>query len=153
MHIFFTLNNQLLQQIRYKVATSIKAHHRFCYTSLTVKIINYCHRTANNLLFAAQTQQKPSTKGKQLKQKQQKTEIQPSKTDDNLKNGPLSPVSQLQFDNHIEKLHVSSFYADTGGIYRLRKKFIRLWGYPDKTPNKKKKSSRKSSNVDHSKQS
>ena len=52
-----------------------------------------------------QTQQKPSTKGKQLKQKQQKTEIQPSKTDDNLKNGPLSPVSQLQFDNHIEKLH------------------------------------------------
>ena len=74
-----------------------------------------------------QTQQKPSTKGKQLKQKQQKTEIQPSKTDDNLKNGPLSPVSQLQFDNHIEKLHVSSFYADTFyRIYRLRKKFIRL---------------------------
>ena len=46
---------------------------------------------------------------------------------------------------------LSSFYADTGGIYRLRKKFIRLWGYPVKTPNKKKKSSRKSSNVDHSK--
>ena len=38
-----------------------------------------------------QTQQKPSAKGKQLKQKQQETENLPSKKDDNLKKLPIIP--------------------------------------------------------------